>query len=54
MVAETKIEKQNERDLLTEIELEGVVGATDLLGFISDCLRTMSDTSKNVISNMRA
>lgn len=50
MAAETKIERQNERDPLTETELDGVVGGMQLL---SNLLRMMADTQKAVISNFR-
>jgi 2-keto-3-deoxy-L-rhamnonate aldolase RhmA len=57
MAAETKVERQNERDLLTETGLDGVVGgATDLstqLQCLSDYFSKMSDMTHDVIANIR-
>ena len=55
MDADTRIEKQNDRDLLTELtenELDRVIGgATTQL--LSNLLRMMADIQKAIISNVR-
>jgi hypothetical protein len=57
MAVESKLESRNERDLLTETELDGVVaGANNYAGMmqvISTCLRMMADTQKAVVANIR-
>ena len=57
MAVESKIESRNERDALSETELDGVVaGASDfttMMQVLSNCLRTMADTQKAIIANIR-
>ena len=57
MAAETKVERQNERDLLAQTELDGVIGgATDLstmLQCLSDYSSKMSDVTHDVIAYIR-
>ena len=57
MAAESKLESRNDRDSLTETELDGVVAGADnyanTMQLISNVLRMLADTQKAVIANIR-
>jgi hypothetical protein len=56
MAAESKIESRNQRDRLTETELDGVVAASaaaNTTQLLSNCMRMIADTQKAIIGNIR-
>jgi hypothetical protein len=58
MAAELKIESRNQRDRLTETELDSVTAGAlsdyaNMMQCISNCLRMLADTNKAIVGNIR-
>ena len=59
MAVGSKIESRNDRDVLSEAELDGIAAGaaaedySRMMQLLSNCLRMMADTQKAIIANIR-
>ena len=58
MAADSKFENRNERDCLTETDLDGVVAGalsdyTNMMQTLAACMRMLADTQKAIVANIR-
>jgi hypothetical protein len=58
MTTETRKDEQNKSESLTDAELHGVVGGASgsqgfLMDMISNIIKSIDDTQKNIVRNLR-